>query len=199
MADDEALPQRPPRAKRARLHAPVEAEPEPEAEAGPSEQTGPSAAIATFGDLVPKYEYQDHTADIQLHAWGDKLEEAFAWTAIAMFNYMTPLEQIGVNESLTREYSVKAHDMQSLLFAFLDELLFVFSTEFFSIRELELVKLDRENFAITAIGRGETFSLDKHVQGTEVKAITYSNMQIHERAAEGDKPASAEIYVIVDI
>jgi SHS2 domain-containing protein len=33
----------------------------------------------------------------------------------------------------------------------------------------------------------------RHVQGTEIKAITYSNMQIHE------KPERTDLYVIVDI
>jgi SHS2 domain-containing protein len=40
---------------------------------------------------------------------------------------------------------------------------------------------------------GEVFDLAKHPQGTEVKAITYSNMQIHH-----DKPRK-DVYVIVDI
>ena len=38
--------------------------------------------------------------------------------------------------------------MQSLLFAFLDELLFVFSTEMFVVRELRLGPIDRENWVL---------------------------------------------------
>ena len=41
--------------------------------------------------------------------------------------------------------------------------------------------------------RGEAFRIGKHPQGTEVKAITYSNMQIHH-----DKPTH-DVYVIIDI
>ena len=42
--------------------------------------------------------------------------------------------------------------MQSLLFAFLDELLFLFSTEFLVVRELQLRAIDREGWtlAVTA-------------------------------------------------
>jgi len=57
---------------------------------------------------------------------------------------------------------------------------------------------------------GEKFSRDKHEPGTEIKAITYSNMQIlspHEskaglgaEAVDGASSSSRwDIYVIVDI
>ncbi len=42
--------------------------------------------------------------------------------------------------------------MQSLLFSFLDELLFVFSTEFFVVRELELGPIDRINWRMKVTG-----------------------------------------------
>mmetsp|Transcript_19862 Transcript_19862/g.59983 ORF Transcript_19862/g.59983 Transcript_19862/m.59983 type:complete len:169 (+) Transcript_19862:216-722(+) len=48
------------------------------------------------------FEYLDHTADIQLHAWGATHAKAFEQVALAMFNYMTPLEGIAVDESCTR-------------------------------------------------------------------------------------------------
>lgn len=40
---------------------------------------------------------------------------------------------------------------------------------------------------------GGPFDRQRHASGTEVKAITYSAMQINE------KPGDAEIFVIVDI
>ena len=40
---------------------------------------------------------------------------------------------------------------------------------------------------------GQIFERGKHASGTEVKAITYSNMQIREQ------PGDAEVFVIVDI
>ena len=40
---------------------------------------------------------------------------------------------------------------------------------------------------------GEPFEIGKHPQGTEVKAITYSNMQIY------DTDDKHEVFVIIDI
>lgn len=45
---------------------------------------------------------------------------------------------------------------------------------------------------------GESFDLRKHPQGTEVKAITYSNMQIHEGQTD-DAEKAVELYLIIDI
>lgn len=44
----------------------------------------------------------DHTADVQLHAWGATLEDAFASVALAMYNYMTPIDGLEVDASLDR-------------------------------------------------------------------------------------------------
>lgn len=100
--------------------------------------------------------------------------------------------------------------MQSLLFHFLDEFLFLFSADPFFIPRvsghllkllhhyiltqfIKITEFDQNNFTIKAEGHGETFDLSKHPQGTEVKAITYSNMQIYNTT---DKH---ECYVIIDI
>ncbi|KAF6112346.1 zinc finger and BTB domain containing 8 opposite strand [Phyllostomus discolor] len=133
----------------------------------------------------------DHTADVQLHAWGDTLEEAFEQCAMAMFGYMT---DTGTVEPLqTVEVETQGDDLQSLLFHFLDEWLYKFSAdEFFIPREVKVLSIDQRNFKLRSIGWGEEFSLSKHPQGTEVKAITYSAMQVYNE----EKP---QVFVIIDI
>ncbi|XP_073408104.1 protein archease isoform X4 [Dendrobates tinctorius] len=133
----------------------------------------------------------DHTADVQLHAWGDTLEEAFEQCAMAMFGYMTDIETVEPIDTV--EVQIEGIDMLSLLYNFLDEWLYKFSADqYFIPREVKVLHIDRMNFKIRSIGWGEEFSLTKHPQGTEVKAITYSAMQIHEE----EKP---EVFVIIDI
>lgn len=171
--------------------------------AGPAPPTEQEVPTARRPLVVPTYrsaavgqhnfEYLDHTADVQLHAWGPTLEAAFAAVGLAMFNYMTPIDAINMDESCTRVVEASGHDLDSLLFSWLDELLFIFSTELLVFSDIKVTALDRQEYKITATGRGEKFDRTRHEIGTEVKAITYSAMQIREQ--EGD----AEVFVIVDI
>ena len=118
-----------------------------------------------------------------------------------------------VSECKSETISVQGHDIESTLYNFLDEWLFTFNADpFFVPFKIEITKFDRhikdantegtdgdssdnniDTMEIEAIGFGETFDLQKHPQGTEVKAITYSAMQINEN------PNFAEVFVIIDI
>ena len=139
-----------------------------------------------------KYEYLDHTADVQLHSWGNDLKEAFEMVAIAMFGYMTELETVEYRKSF--EITATGHDLNSLLFHFLDELLVAFSCEeYLLFKDIEITEFNRDEWTITAVGYGECMDLNKHPQGTEVKAITYSAMQIKETKEK------CECLVVVDI
>ncbi|OQV14391.1 putative Protein archease [Hypsibius exemplaris] len=139
-----------------------------------------------------KYEYLDHTADVQIHAWGDDLKESFEQAAVAMFGYMTEIESVDIIMEETVE--AEGDDLINLLYHFLDEWLYKFSAEpFFIARKVVITEFDEEKFRIKATGYGEEFNLGKHPQGTEVKAITYSNLQVH------NKDNQHEVYVIIDI
>ena len=142
-----------------------------------------------------KFEYLDHTADVQLHSWGNDLKEAFENVGIAMFGYMTEIDTVDMHNL----YAVDAEgdDLEGLLFHFLDEWLFAFSAEpFFIPRKIVITEFDQDNFKIKSTGYGEEFRLGKHPQGTEVKAITYSAMQICDNQ---DNSGIQELFVIIDI
>jgi SHS2 domain-containing protein len=158
------------------------------------EETVPIPENADLAIPEAKYEYLDHTADVQLHTWGSDLSEAFENVSIAMFGYMTDIETVEMLNSFSIE--AEGEDMQSLLFHFLDEWLFGFSAEpFFIPRKVMITEFDRDNFRIRATGYGEEFNIAKHPQGTEVKAITYSAMQIY----DDDEKDQHELFVIIDI
>lgn len=74
-----------------------------------------------------QYEFLDHPADVQLHAWGDTLDEAFEQVTIAMFAYITDITTVSIESHIDVE--VEGIDMLSLLYQLMDEFLFNFCAE----------------------------------------------------------------------
>lgn len=64
------------------------------------------------------------------------MQESFEQCAMAMFGYMTDLERVEMTE--VHHVEAEGHDLLSLLFHFLDELLFMFSAEPFIIARVRL-------------------------------------------------------------
>ncbi|KAL1140306.1 hypothetical protein AAG570_000238 [Ranatra chinensis] len=109
-----------------------------------------------------------------------------------MFGYITELEYVEIKES--HEIEAEGTDMLSLLYHFLDEFLYLFCADpYFIPKKVQITEFDRANYKIKAKGMGETFTIGKHPQGADVKAITYSNMQVHEHEGK------CEVFVIIDI
>jgi SHS2 domain-containing protein len=89
------------------------------------------------------------------------------------------------------EIKVTAEDTESLLFDWLSEVLYYFDTELFVIGDLTIHELHvggtgdtkdgQEQFYIHSTFHGEPFNEKRHVPGTEVKAITYSYMEIQKK------------------
>jgi SHS2 domain-containing protein len=101
-----------------------------------------------------------------------------------MWAYMTDLRTVEVDAACTRVVEARGVDLISLLFAWLDGCLCCYGQDYFVGREVAVTHWGREgaggggSWCIRAVVRGEKFVFGKHEQGTEVKAITYSNMQI---------------------
>ena len=122
-------------------------------------------------------------------------------------SYITDLKAVDIDLEVT-PIVVKAHghDCLSLLYNILNEFLCSNNTLDMLIRDVRLVtELDGQDFSsarllgfrtlrrIHSCRFGECYDPSKHVQGTEIKAITYSNMQVHVREN------ITHIYVILDI
>lgn len=59
--------------------------------------------------------------------------------------------------------------MESLLYEFLTEMLMLFCIDKIICKEVKIVELDKTNFRIKALGKGEKWSREKHQHGTEIK------------------------------
>jgi len=115
------------------------------------------------------YEVFEHTADIGLHAYGDTLAELFIHAAQGMESLMVPLEQ--VSNQVSREIVVDGHDSVSLLIAWLNELIFLFDTEYLIFREFNIDDLSETHLKGRA--SGEPYDAQRHDLGSAIKAVTW--------------------------
>ncbi|KAL7540020.1 hypothetical protein ACHAXR_009847 [Thalassiosira sp. AJA248-18] len=144
-----------------------------------------------------QFEYLDHPADVILHSWGVDLPQSLSNLAVCMFGYMTSIDSITINNAQSSEHgtnlTAQGHDMHSLIYSFLDEWLFNFHDSGFVPKEVEVSQFCRDVWRIVSSGKGEIMDIQRHPQGTEVKAITYSGMRVEE------KEGRCDVFVVVDI
>jgi SHS2 domain-containing protein len=127
------------------------------------------------------FRFLDHTADVQVECWGSSLEEAFSQCALSLMTVITP-DLSKITPSFEKDIWVSAEDKESLLFDFLSEFLYIFDVEELVFSDIWVVYINRTQlgYEMKAIMKGEKFNKEKHEIGTEVKAITYSFMEINE-------------------
>lgn len=130
------------------------------------------------------FEYLDHTADVIIRAKGKNLEEAFEQAALAFYNVISDTSL--VKTELTKEVTITSEDRESLLFDWIDQLIFYFDTEYLICNQIKVNSITEvENgFKLVAKISGEEFDIERHPQKTEVKAMTYSFMEISEKTVE---------------
>src|SRR6266849_8696129 len=128
------------------------------------------------------YEVFEHTADIGLHAYGDTLAELFIHAAQGMESLMVPLEQVCIQVS--HEIVVDGHDSVSLLITLLNELIFLFDTEYLIFREFNIDDLSETH--LKGHASGEPYDAQRHDLSSAIKAVTWHEA-IVERTESGYK------------
>jgi SHS2 domain-containing protein len=120
----------------------------------------------------------EHTADIRLQVKAGSLEELFSEAARAMMVIMYGTAEEG---SLRQGVAVRADDRESLMHAFLSEVLFISEVEGIVVSGAE-VKITENS--LSGVLRGEPFLPEKHLSGMEVKGISLSGLSIvHEHGS----------------
>jgi SHS2 domain-containing protein len=137
---------------------------------------------------MKSYEYFEATADIGLKAYGNDIEEAFENAGLAIFNIISDTSGIEPVNEIT--FEVTSEDEVSLLYDYLEELLFFHEVEFMLFSEFH-VEID-EDFRLKAAIRGEAIDWDRHERKTEIKAITFHEMKV-------EKSEHVTVQAIVDL
>lgn len=124
------------------------------------------------------YEVFDHTADVGIHAYGKTLSELFIHMAQGMESLLVPPEQVRV--AVSREIVVEGHDTLSLLIAWLNELIFLFDTEYLLFRDFEHFALGETS--LSAHASGEVYDNARHELSCAIKAATWHEAAIMDTA-----------------
>ncbi len=120
------------------------------------------------------YEVFEHTADIGLHAFGRTLPELFIHAAQGLEHLLVPLEQVRV--VTTRTITAEGRDTLSLLIAWLNELIFLFDTEYLLFRNFTIETLSETH--LTAQAAGEPYDRERHELSSAIKAVTWHEAAI---------------------
>jgi SHS2 domain-containing protein len=128
------------------------------------------------------YEAFEHTADIGLHAYGQTLPELFANAAAGMESLMVAPEQI--EPKVSREVTAEGRDLVSLLVSWLNELIFLFDTEFLLLNRFEINEFT--DVRLRATVSGEPYDSSRHDLSSAIKAVTWHEASV-EPDAEGYK------------
>lgn len=127
-------------------------------------------------DGVKRFQLIEHTADIGLTAYGRTLAEAFANAAYGLFSIITELRRVREVESRTLE--IKEEDAESLLFEWLNQLIYLFDVEGLLFKRFDIKGLDSHK--LKAICYGERYDPSRHHLKLGVKSATYHMLKVDE-------------------
>jgi SHS2 domain-containing protein len=136
--------------------------------------------------VVEPYEILEHPADVGFLAHGGTLKELFENAALALSALACAREKIEERE--TREVSAQGTDIESLLYAWLAEIVAIADAEQLVFRRAAVTDLREPKPDSPGDARGvlygEKFDRARHAAGTYIKAVTLHQFAI-ERTADG--------------
>ena len=102
------------------------------------------------------------------------LEELFSQSAVGMFGLIVPLDQFKAEDAL--DVLLEASNVEELLWKWLRELHYLFSTQKLVFKEFEFKEISEK--MVWATCSGEYFDPQKHSSEREVKAVTHHEFSV---------------------
>lgn len=121
-----------------------------------------------------KFRFLEHTADIKFRAFGKNVEEVFENSALAFKEAVCG--KMKVKKEKTEIINAKGKDWESLLYNFLEEILYLLDAENFLISRIKEIKINKLNFKLRAAIIGDDAKRYKFTNN--VKAVTYNEMLV---------------------
>ena len=129
-----------------------------------------------------KYETLDHKADTGFLIKAPSLERLYIDSALALTDLLVKLERI--QDIDKRQISIEAENRESLMVRWLNEILYLFDQQKYLCRRIVFDSFDGKKIKATLWG--ETYNAPKHGSISEIKAVTYHQLEV----AEGTHPES---------
>ena len=117
----------------------------------------------------------EHTADVGIRLSRSTREELFQDAALAMFHIIAP--ENAFRSRIKYSVTVDGADDEELMVNWLSDLNYYFQTEQYVPVE---IKLDMIQDKLNADIKGDIVNRNKHNIETEIKAVTYHNLQVIE-------------------
>lgn len=117
-------------------------------------------------------------ADAAFEATGKTLEEMFESAALAVTNTMVK-DLKNVKRKAKRKIVVEAEDTESLLFNFLQEIVFYKDSQKLLFSKFS-VEIKKKPLGLSCVAEGEEIDMKKHELLVDVKAVTFHRFEVEE-------------------
>ncbi len=131
---------------------------------------------------MKEFEIIDHTADIGLIAYGKNKEQVFINAAKGMFEIIAG-ENKNLKENFYDKIKLEADNLEGLLFAWLNELLYIGETRLVILNKFQIKELS--DFQIKAEVEGMKINPPSVRMKREIKAVTYHRLEIKKDKESG--------------
>ncbi len=116
------------------------------------------------------FEEVEHTADWAYRVWGKTLSELFVQATLGLYS-LAGLE-LAEDDVQSREIRLQGVDAESLLVAWLNELLYLHESENLAADKFEIINLDQQHLYVRIM------LMPVQRWQKEIKAVTYNNLSI---------------------
>jgi SHS2 domain-containing protein len=135
------------------------------------------------------YHLIDHTADFGIQVFGADSQELFTNAALALFDVITEMDVLKGRDSCN--ITASGEDWSDLMINWLREILYLWNGKERLVKSVKILSLSEKN--ISAKIYFDAYKPDRHIIKTEIKAVTYHQIQVK------SSPSGWKAQIIFDI
>ena len=135
------------------------------------------------------YRLIDHTADFGMQVFGSDSQELFTNAALALFDVITEMDVLKGLDSCN--IAASGEDWPDLMINWLREILYLWNGKERLVKSVKILSLSENN--ISAKIYFDAYKPDRHIIKTEIKAVTYHQIQVK------SSPSGWKAQIIFDI